>query len=661
MPRFKYAIVHADSNDFAQYDRLARLVKSKGFEYMACGTLAELTQEQIYDEKDFWLRWAIQSPGLMKIVETPLINGIFSKAHIEKNAALLREKSKILARHGLRGVVDLLEPQILPESFYEKHPNLRGARCDNPCYARNPYYSPCVDQQEVLDHYREAVRGLLDLGPEVAVLSFCTNDSGAGVCWCSGLYPGRNGPDECKDVAMGARMRKWILAMQAGAADAGRNVEIFFRPLHFGKYEIHDVIDKLPRRTHVVFKMSLSPNRCFILPENQEHINRCREKKRGAALIADPTMGYQLWPLCEKPLPYFILDMYREAAASGVTGVTGPTLSEGVEGVESPTTMATVMGLKQPPMDNVAIERAVMKIAAAQVGKRLAGVLADAWRDVDHALRLWPTWGDTNNFLFLPNSVMGDRWILRPIVPAPERLSEEDKAYFSKHRHMSRDRRDSDSFFVWHNTKNYKTDEMKWLVVIYDEMMRFMDRAMKTLDAARGKMEGEEDGARKRFERECGRVAALRALWRTQRNVLRAGSIIEFFTGEKKDEYWHVLRKDEYCYEPATYRRFFLEAVDDEIANSREMIALMKESDEPLIGTGEPEASFVLPTNLTELLEKKIALMEAHRDDIDALFPNCPEETFADPSYDWADVNQEKDRALRQKDRDRAKEGVRGV
>ena len=147
-------------NDLAQYDRLARLVKSKGFKYMAAARLRRLTQEQIYDEKDFWLRWTIQSPGLMKIVETALINGIFSKAHIEKNAALVREKSKILARHGLKGVVDLLEPQILPESFYEKHPNLRGARCDNPCYARNPYYSPCVDQQEVLDHYREAVQGI---------------------------------------------------------------------------------------------------------------------------------------------------------------------------------------------------------------------------------------------------------------------------------------------------------------------------------------------------------------------------------------------------------------------------------------------------------------------------------------------------------------------
>jgi len=294
-----------------------------------------------------------------------------------------------------------------------------------------------------------------------------------------------------------------------------------------------------------------------------------------------------------------------------------------------------------------------MKIAQAQVGRRSAAALAGAWRDVDHALRMWPTWGDTNNFLFLPNSVMGDRWILRPIVPAPGRLSEEDKAYFSKHRHMSRDRKDSDSFFIWHNTKNYKPDEFKWLVVVYDEMMRFMDRAVATLAAAAKGLEGEEDGNHTRFVREARRVAALRALWRTQKNVLRAGSIIEFFTGEKKDEYWHVIRKDEYCYEPATYKRFFLEAVADEIENSMEMIALLRESDVPLIGTGEPEASFVLPANLAELLEKKIALMEAHKGDIDILFPNCPQESFADPNYDWADINQEKDKALREKDRQR--------
>jgi hypothetical protein len=127
-----------------------------------------------------------------------------------------------------------------------------------------------------------------------------------------------------------------------------------------------------------------------------------------------------------------------------------------------------------------------------------------------------------------------------------------------------------------------------------------------------------------------------RAIWRTQRNVLRCGSTIEFFTGPRKEEYWHVIRKDESFLEPPTYRRLFLEAMDDEIANCRDMIRLMAESDVTLISTGD-EQSFILPKNLQELLETKIRLMEAHRKDIDVLFPDCPPETFADPTYTWAD------------------------
>lgn len=37
------------------------------------------------------------------------------------------------------------------------------------------------------------------------------------------------------------------------------------------------------------------------------------------------------------------------------------------------------------------------------------------------------------------------------------------------------------------------------------------------------------------------------------------------------------------------------------------------------------------------MLETKIRLMETHKKDIDVLFPNCPPETFADPTYEWAD------------------------
>lgn len=118
---------------------------------------------------------------------------------------------------------------------------------------------------------------------------------------------------------------------------------------------------------------------------------------------------------------------------------------------------------------------------------------------------------------------------------------------------------------------------------------------------------------------------------------MRCASIMEFFTGDQKDQYWHVIRKDESFLEPATYRRLFLEAMDDEIANCRETIKLLRESDVPLVSTGDVEAVYVLPHNVADQLARKIVVMEAHKKDIDVLFPGCPPETFTDPTYEWAD------------------------
>ncbi len=658
MRKLNMRIVGADSNDLDEYDRMARFVKRAGFEVMSCGCLSELTLEQRYDPEDGWLKYVILNAALMKVVETSLVNGVLSREHIEKNAALIAEKSKILARHGLKGVTNFLEPLILPEAFYEKHPEIRGARCDNPCLARRAYYGPCLDRPEVLAHYREGVRKLLELAPELAGISMFTNDSGAGICWCTGLYPGQNGPDYCRDVAMGTRIRKWLQAILDGATDAGKEIEIFFSPTHFGRDEIYDTIEKLPKGTHLVFGMSRFPSQPFISRDTQDYIEKSNLAGRGSVLSINPTLvSYMLSPIAEAPLPYFVLDVLREAAGSGAEGIMIDGIRAPIDGLETPSTMAILAGLSQTPRTGTEIDRAVLKIARDQVGDRLAPVLTSAWRDLDRALCLWPNIADTNHKLFPFYSIMGDRWLTRPIVPAPQLLRDDEREYYSKGRQQQPNIKARDSFFYAEGTKNYKIPEFKWLVAIYDQMMKCMNRAVADLEGAMESLEREDESTRKNFMRQYRRVATVCAIWRTQRNVLRAGSIIEFFTGEKQEEYWNVIRKDESYLLPATYRRLFLEAMDDEIENCREIIRLMRESEVVLINTGDVDEAFVLPHYLTEQLERKIEVMEAHKGDIEVLFPNCPEETFTDPTYEWADRNKDQEKADREKDR--VKMGIR--
>lgn len=626
MPRFKLRVANADTNDLAQYDRLAAFAKRAGFQALSCGNQAELTQDQMADPLDSWVRFTAQSPGAFKFVETSVINGVLSKAHIDKNAALLAEKSKILARHGLKGFMHLLEPQWLPEAFYARHGELRGPRCDHPGVARSKYYSPCIDRPEILAHYREMFQRLLELAPELLMFSIWGNDSGAGICWCNGLYPGRNGPDYCKDVTMGKRIRRWLDAMLKGGKDAGKRIELVFATYAFGNEASRDILANLPSHTSLVSWMGSFPNEPFAGKWVESFIGDCEKAGRSAYLHVDPTLGYPLGPVTEPPVEYFIYDTLGEAARSGAKYIGVGGLSVDADGKPTAATWAIVSALARPPKNGFDVDRAVAKTAKEIVGAKLAPALSSAWRDVDTAFRLWPNNADTNHHLYSFYSVLGDRWLVRPIVPAPERLTDAEKAYFSKHRHGSRDPRFENSFFISESVMNYKLDELPWPLADYDSMLRYMDRALETLDAALTRAGGAPEA--KALKEQRDRVAILRGVWRNQRNVLQCGAIIEWLASPRRAEFWK---------RAAALKKRFIAGMDDEIVNAREIIALIRGSKVALLNTGEKESSFVYPTNLAELLEKKIALMEAHRKDIDVLFPNVGEDVPDVETYEETD------------------------
>jgi len=623
MARFSARIAGADSNDLSRFDSLAKFVSDSGFDAMACGAQAELTADQMADPKDSWVRFTAKSPGMMKFVETSLVNGVLSASHIAKNAELLAEKSGILEKHGLYGAFHALEPQWLPESFYAEHPQIRGPRVDHPGVARSKYYSPCIDRKEVLEHYREAVRKLLEIAPRLKFFSLWGNDSGAGICWCKGLYPGINGPEGCREVPMGKRIRRWLLAILAGAKDAGRKIEITFSTHAFGRDDTDEIIENLPRHCRVSTGLGPYPNEPFIYPENRRLIEASKRARRPAAVGFDPTLGYPLDPVSEAPVMYFIFDAVGEAAKSGAGGpISVGGLSVDDSGSPTAAARAVVAALSKPPKTAADVEKGVSRLARELAGSKLAPALAAAWRDIDTAFRIWPNNADTNHHLYPVYSVLGDRWLVRPLVPVPERLSEEEKSYYSRHRHGSRDPEFENSFFISESVKNYTIDELKWPLADYDTMMLYMNRAVSVLaDTARKAPQGDEAEA---VRLQYRRAAALRAIWRTQRNVLRCGSIIEYFTGDRRGEF-----------EPhaAAWKRLFLEAMDDEAANIRELIDLIRDSDVPLINTGDEESSFSLPHNLTELLEKKLVLMAAHRGDIDELFPGVGDDRFEPETY----------------------------
>jgi len=650
---YRFMVGGGDSNDLETYDRLAARAVEMGFNCMPLGCLAEVTLAQMeMDREDMWLHFPAGCPSIMKVVETSLVNGILPADHMRKNAELAARKSEILARHGLKGVVNFLEPMILPESFYQEHPATRGARCDQPAVALTDYYAPCVDNEEVLAHFREAVRKFLEIAPQAGVFTIGTNDSGAGVCWCTGLYPGPNGPAHCKDVTMGERIGRWFEAILEGAGDAGREIDVFFNHLHFSRGETRETLEELGEHAGLSIRGTEWPNVPELEEESRYLVNRSSELGRDSLISVDPAvLGWKFTPLTGTPFIHFNFDVMRTVARSGATGIAVGGIGPEIHGALTPTTAAILSGLHDPPETDGEIAERVVEIARAHAPADAVEALVTAWRAADRAVRLWPSYADTNHKLNAQYSILGDRWLVRPIVPDPAKLSADEKAWWEKFRARPRDPKDEGSFFLSEGVRNYRVGEFRWLAPIYENIMAYMDEAVNVLREA-GAPLGADYPEAKRFDLQYRRIAMLRAFLRTQRNVLRAGSIIEYFTGAEKEMFFNPRRIEDTRGTPESYRRVFLETLDDEIENCRDMIALLEESDVPLVATGEVETRFTLPPDLTGMLRKKIAAMEAHKGDIDALFPGVGPDPFKPPDYVWADVNKDREREKRARDRE---------
>ena len=90
--------------------------------------------------------------------------------------------------------------------------------------------------------YFKATKALCEACPFDA-FTFLTNDSGGGLCWAEGLYPGENGPYACRAVKMGERISAYLGVFQdaaraAGLGDVAANVD------HIGEKDVAQSLRK---------------------------------------------------------------------------------------------------------------------------------------------------------------------------------------------------------------------------------------------------------------------------------------------------------------------------------------------------------------------------------------------------------------------------------
>ncbi len=177
------------------------------------------------DLSDPYPAWGMLNPSLFKIILPDELKEYYPNDYIKSNYELVKRKSEIVRNNGLKSAVYFCEPFYMPEKVFREHPEWRGPRCDHPRRSRRAYYSPCMDNPQILKFYKDATKEICKLA-DIDYMYLHTNDCGAGICWSEGLYAGSNGPEACKNIPQTERIKNYLNVFKEGAKEAGRNLYI---------------------------------------------------------------------------------------------------------------------------------------------------------------------------------------------------------------------------------------------------------------------------------------------------------------------------------------------------------------------------------------------------------------------------------------------------
>ena len=389
----------------AAFEDEARRAAALGAKYVFIGEIPKDHADWDAHPGDPYPNWGMLLTNLFRLVVPQALEDALDTGRAARNLALLRSRAEILKKYNLRAALTLSEPFYLPEQVYREHPAWRGPRCDHPRRSREMYFSPCIDEPQVLALYAEAMNRLcaqIDIG----YLQIITNDSGAGLCWSAGLYNGPNGPARCREIPLGERLLRFLQVFQEAAARQGREMITDITSHIIGFKEKDDAMEGVWRH--------IRPGQIVNGRDAQ-----------GETPLAHVTFGlYEHFrPLRCLPVTLDFLDAFDRAMRAPGTAV-----MVNVRECEFGEYDRIMRAYQENPPENAAEKMALLlRVAGEIAGEERAGALLDAWTELDAALRLLRgVWLD--NFVMMP--LVSQRLINRPFVPLPQRLTQEETAYY---------------------------------------------------------------------------------------------------------------------------------------------------------------------------------------------------------------------------------------
>lgn len=620
MPDFTVTTTGGDSNDPEQFESNVIKAKVRGYSTIALAAIQAPTYEQATDPNDTWEYFTFINAALFNIFETELIHGYLKLETYRGNQEALRWKSEVLARHGMRGSLTLREPQWMPLSWYEDQPELKGCRCEHPAVALSPHWALNIDHPRVLAHYHELGKRLAETAPAINHLIIQTNDSGAGINWCQGLYPGPNGPADTRDRDMGERIEAWFAAIREGAAAGAGDLDIDFVPTHLTPAELRSAAKALTKSRIVIG--SQDPRTVAFVPARLEHALAACEGTRTEVLYgADVSNGYLWSGMIAPPQVYLAAEVMMELHRSGIRFLQSSYTSETpLSDDGSPVQRVFERCVQTCPRNLAEIESLITDIARELVGRKHADALLSAWRDVDTAIRVNRMDYQHNYYFFY--GTIGRRWLTRPLVPEPSALDEEERGYWSRYIMKDRDLELAfRSLMAEENRVTFMPEQYEPYYNGLELIAKHFDRAVAVLDEELSLMPPRARG-RRWLRDQRDRIEFFGCLFKNQLHVTGTQWVLDRFAGNPDQRRAKAKREKKRLYE----------MIDGEIANCERMIELLRKPVAPLLHTGDEE-TYVLPRNVPELLQRKIEVMRKHRPRVESVFPGVPDWDFEEANY----------------------------
>jgi len=556
---------------------------------------------------DLYPSWSMLSATIFKLVVPGALEGYLPAEPARENMELVAERCRILRGLGLKATFGACEPMWLPEEVYRAHPDWRGPQCELPCIARRPYWAPCIDNPEVLALYRESVRELCRRAPEIELIDMFTNDSGSGVCWSEGLYPGVNGPASCRGRGMGERVVGFLSALQEGAREAGREVMV---------------------------RIGLAPQEAGetrpLLKPGQACGNVAWDGGQWSASAGYGWFGSHLWPMLGISQPFRLAEEAQAAAGIGAANVTLNLERQSRE------FMRDLFRAYQdrPAKGWLGRVRFLQRFASERYGAQSAADMVEAWHHIDTALTTLRLCGGVGFGDILLVVTSTQRWLTRPLVPNPMCLTREEKEHYQRHVFTADPEEVWTNFQVMlgrHEITGYKVGGILANTEIWvDKARRCIGRALERADA--------NGGAAEELRLLDTRLHLLRLVLRNGSNCInyqdtlqyvRADYLSSAAPGGEGGEVIGAPGERELRRRVTNVLAHWKELRDiarDEIDNTGEIIRLLTSSAAPerliaLAPTPEDEDVFSFAPDLVEHLGKKVEIMMSHWPEYDSIYP----------------------------------------